>query len=65
MYNTMPFLYPWGMNNDDHKMIENRLNNLEREINNLKNRISRLENKNNNYNDNYSNNYQPNSYNMM
>ena len=70
MNNTMPFLYPnsfegtinWGMNND--KIIDNRINNLEREIVNLKNRISRLEN-NKNYNDNYSNNYQPNSYNMM
>jgi len=73
MNNTMPFLYPntfegtinWGMNNDEHKILENKINNLERKVNNLENRINRLENKSNNYNDNYSNNYQPNSYNMM
>ena len=71
MNNTMPFLYPntfegtinWGMNND--KMIESKINNLEREILSLKSRITRLENNSKNYNDNYSNNYQPNSYNMM
>lgn len=74
MNNTMPFFNPnqytegfmnWGINTDNIKGIENRINSLEKEVAMLKNRFNQYENNHKHYNDNYSNNYQPNSYNMM
>lgn len=49
-----------SMQNSDIKMLEDKINKLDREITNLKQRISKLEN-----NNNYSSNYKANSYNMM
>ena len=49
-----------SMQNSDIKMLEDKINKLDREITNLKQRISKLES-----NNNYSSNYKANSYNMM
>ena len=49
-----------SMQNNDIKILEDKINKLDKEINNLKNRIIKLENTNN-----YSSNYTANSYNMM
>lgn len=49
-----------SMQNSDIKILEDKINKLDREITNLKQRISKLEN-----NNNYSSNYKANSYNMM
>lgn len=49
-----------SMQNNDIKILEDKINKLDKEINNLKNRIIKLESANN-----YSSNYTANSYNMM
>lgn len=49
-----------SMQNNDIKILEDKINKLDKEINNLKNRIIKLESTNN-----YSSNYTANSYNMM
>ncbi len=49
-----------SMQNSDIKILEDKINKLDREITNLKQRISKLES-----NNNYSSNYKANSYNMM
>ncbi len=49
-----------SMQNSDIKILEDKINKLDREITNLKQRISKLEN-----NNKYSSNYKANSYNMM